>query len=59
MTEFGWYEQKAVGLSPDAHLSDDRAVAKMGHPALKVVRGRRGLSDGAGDEGFGFGLDLG
>ena len=30
----GWRWAGAVALSRDAHLSDDEAVAKMGHPDL-------------------------
>ena len=31
----------AVELALDAHLSDDETVAKMGHPALRMVPGFR------------------
>ena len=31
----------AVALSRDAHLSDDEAIAKMGHPAFGVRKGWR------------------
>jgi hypothetical protein len=50
--------KQSFASANDAHLSDDEAVAKMGHPVLRWLGFVVGLGDGGVDQGLGFGLDL-